>query len=311
MDPTSIVWYMSKRSIGDLSEVEDAISRVSSELEDERERRAVRLCQYSAIEDDLRRRFIHAEKSYILTSRHLYTGSNRKTTQQSIPNSDSLQSSRYYEQVMDRLQSKTKLFPGIVVRQQADLCRAMHRMELLEKELDHVKDWHVATIRILSQQQKVVLEEKQQMEMNFMNQICATEQECKLLHDKFESLREWKSNVQEKLQIPQEPLSTSSTELDDLSDVDEEISVNDQMSMQEGRQRVPWRTILCRKISKSSLFPPALSPKVHYLRQTSESSSNAGRKVHNSAPHLVLPSQPRSIRRFQSEDRERIMELLS
>lgn len=316
MDPTAIVWSMSNRSFGDLSDLEESISLISSELEDERERRAVRLCQYSAIEDDLRRRYIHAEKSYILTSRHLHTGSTRKTGQQSLPNSDCLQSSRYYEQVMDRLQSKTKLFPGIVVRQQADLCRAMHRMELLEKELDHIKDWHVATIRILSQQQKEVLEEKQQMEMSYMNQICAAEQECKLLHDKFESLREWKYNVQEKLQIPQEPLSTSSTELDDLSDGEEEISVNDQTAIEERKQRLPWQTILCRIRSKSSLFPPALSSKIQHLRQTSESrslggNSNAGKKIHNSAPHLVLPSQPRSIRRFQSEDRERIMVLLS
>jgi hypothetical protein len=316
MEPTAIVWVMTKTNIGDLSVIGDSISRVSSELEDERERRAVRLCQYSTIEDDLRRRFLQAEKNYILTSRQLHTDCKRRADiTQPVPASESLQSSRYYEQVMDRLQSKTKLFPGIVIRQQADLCRSLHRIELLHKELDHVRDWHMATIRILIQQQKELLEEKQLMEMNFLNKICAAERECKLLHEKFDTLRKWKSHVQEKHQTSPEALSTGSTELDDLSDVEDEACVTAQTGREEKKQRTPWRTMLCKKISKSSLFPTMSTEMQPHRRSTSDSSSlgvncSVAKKANHSVAHLMLPSQP-SIRRFQTEDRQRMMELLS
>jgi hypothetical protein len=181
------------RSIQDLDQ---AIAQVASDLEDIREKRSVLRLQYGSKEDVLR-----AQKN--------------KLDQRWIKRRNVAKPHEYAE-FMEKMHNKTKLFPGIVVRQQADLCRALHQMEALEQELAGVKDLQVETLRVMYQQMKQLSEEKDRIELEYMNKLCTVEQEL-------DEIRERRNNFISKIGLEErESMSTAST-ADEESEEDEPV----------------------------------------------------------------------------------------
>lgn len=138
-----------------LEEIENTMAQVASDLEDLRERRAVRVFQYEQKEQVLHQRINKLDQRWIKRR------SERKPHE--------------YAEAMEKLQGKEKLIPSRVIRQQADLCRSFHLLEVLEQDVDRIKDQHVEIIIFLHQQIKEMHEEKDKLELDYMNKLCIAE----------------------------------------------------------------------------------------------------------------------------------------
>lgn len=125
------------------------MAQVASDLEDLREKRAVRVFLYEQKELVLRQRMNKLDQRWIMRC------GERKAHE--------------YTEAMEKVQGKQKLIPSRVIRQQADLCKAFHQLEVLEQDVDHIKDRHRETIRVLHQQIKEMNEQKDELELTYLN----------------------------------------------------------------------------------------------------------------------------------------------
>lgn len=140
-----------------IEEIEEAMARASSDLEDLREKRGVRLYQYGAKEDILRQEINKLEQRWIKRRPALKP--------------------REYAEAVEKVQGKEQHIPGLVLRQQADLCQKLHLLETMEQEVERLKDQNADIICYLNEQIKEVNEENDKMELQFMNKLCFAEGE--------------------------------------------------------------------------------------------------------------------------------------
>mmetsp|Transcript_18927 Transcript_18927/g.31331 ORF Transcript_18927/g.31331 Transcript_18927/m.31331 type:complete len:272 (-) Transcript_18927:186-1001(-) len=151
---------MSNRSI---QEIDETMAQVASDLEDLREKRAVMIFQYEQKED------VWHQRINKLDQRWIKRRSERKPHE--------------YVDAMDKLQGKQKLIPSKVIRKQADLCKSFHMMEVLDQEVDRIKDQHGETICLLHEQIKEINDEKDKLELDYLNKLCAAEGELNEVRD--------------------------------------------------------------------------------------------------------------------------------
>mmetsp|Transcript_20870 Transcript_20870/g.23841 ORF Transcript_20870/g.23841 Transcript_20870/m.23841 type:complete len:255 (-) Transcript_20870:295-1059(-) len=158
-----------------LDKVYSLIAQTASDLEDLKEKRAVQLYQYGEKEDIIRIKINKLEQRWIKRR------SNFKL--------------RDYTNAMEKINRKRRLVPGMVISQQASVCRSLHLMEVLDQDLDLMKDQHLEIIRLMHEQIKLMQEEKDNMELQYLNKLCNKEKQCKELkakQAKLEDLRqEW------------------------------------------------------------------------------------------------------------------------
>lgn len=148
-----------------IEEIEEAVARVASDLEDLREKRAVRLFQYGAKEDILCQEINKLEQRWI------------KRRPAFKP--------REYAEAIEKVQGKEQHIPGLVLRQQADLCQKFHLLETMEQEVDRLKDQNAEIIWYLNEQIKEANEENDKCELESMNKLCIAEAELNEVKEKY------------------------------------------------------------------------------------------------------------------------------
>lgn len=260
------------RSVQDL---DNAIAQVASDLEDIREKRSVLRLQYGSKEDLLR-----AEKN--------------KLDQRWIRRRNVAKPHEYVE-FMEKMHNKTKLFPGIVVRQQADLCRALHQMEAMEQELAGVKDLQVETLRVMYQQIKQMCDEKDRMELEYMNKLCTAEEELNEIRDRSNKFLS-KIGLEER-----ESMSTAST-------ADEESEEDEPVEPQRPPVLSGLRSMFSRTPSTNT-FGNSRTASSKALGTSRESELTARRRYPTNQPFVPPPQL--ELRHIGLVDRQRMIDLLT
>lgn len=254
-----------------IEEIDEAVAQVASDLEDMREKRAVVRLQNDSKEDILRKKMNKLDQRLIKRR--------------------SLLKPHEYTEIMEKLQTKQKLVPGMVIRQQAELVRSLHLLEALEKELDHTKDQQMETYRILNFQIKQMHCETDMMELSLMNKLCIAEQELNTVKEQY-------THFMQKivgLELQQDSMSTTYS-LCTLEDEDE-----------DEEQQQPVKSPSPRFRLKSMFFrsPQAKTPEKQSDAASRRRSSSSARQCFTSPP----PREQRDIR--QLTDRQRMLELLT
>eukprot|EP00546_Thalassionema_frauenfeldii_P004872 CAMPEP_0178926584 /NCGR_PEP_ID=MMETSP0786-20121207/18629_1 /TAXON_ID=186022 /ORGANISM="Thalassionema frauenfeldii, Strain CCMP 1798" /LENGTH=197 /DNA_ID=CAMNT_0020601753 /DNA_START=9 /DNA_END=599 /DNA_ORIENTATION=- len=140
-----------------IEEIDLSIAQVASDLEDLREKRAVKVFQYDEKEDVIHRKINKLEQRWIKRR------SNFKLHD--------------YTEAMEKVNQKERIIPGMVISQQASVCRSLHLIEALEQDLDRLKDQNVEIIRFVHEQIKLLQEEKDKVELEYLNKLCIKESE--------------------------------------------------------------------------------------------------------------------------------------
>jgi len=181
-----------------VDKLEVLIAQTASDLEDLREKRAVKLYQYGEKEDIIRLKINRLEQRWIKRR------SNFKL--------------RDYTDAMEKINRKRRLVPGMVISQQASVCRSLHLMEVLDQDLDLMKDQHLEIIRLIHEQIKLMQDEKDNMELVYLNKLCTKETECKDLKAKQAKLEDKRQEWLEKISAS----TVSTTESYDEGEVEVE-----------------------------------------------------------------------------------------
>mmetsp|Transcript_4493 Transcript_4493/g.6483 ORF Transcript_4493/g.6483 Transcript_4493/m.6483 type:complete len:259 (-) Transcript_4493:156-932(-) len=144
--------------------IDGFIAQVASDLEDLREKRAVKVFQYDEKEDIIHRKINKLEQRWIKRR------SNFKLHD--------------YTEAMEKVNQKERLIPGMVINQQSSVCRSLHLMEVLEQDLDRLKDQNAEIIRFTQEQIIRLQEEKGKVEVAYLNKLCSKEAELEDVKEK-------------------------------------------------------------------------------------------------------------------------------
>jgi hypothetical protein len=258
-----------------IPEIDATMAQVASDLEDLREKRAVLVFQYEQKELVLRQRMNKLDQRWI------------KRRGERKPHE--------YTEAMEKVQGKEKLIPSTVIRQQADLCRAFHQLEVLEQDVDHVKAHLRETIRLLHQQIKEIHDQKDELELTYLNKLCTAEGELNEIRDQHR-----KCMVKQNLDWAEKEESMSTTvnteSLDEEDSGEEDFEPVDRGTrIMGGIRGLMWGTL--RKRNNVSTPAPAST-------KTPEKRQRSNCKAFTPPP---LPANPRVIKTC---DRQRMVELL-
>jgi phage shock protein A len=268
---------MRNRSI---PEIDATMAQVASDLEDLREKRAVLVFQYEQKELVLRQRMNKLDQRWIKRR------SDRKPHE--------------YTEAMEKVQGKQKLIPSRVIRQQADLCRSFHQLEVLEQDVDHIKDRHRETIRLLHQQIKEIHDQKDELELTYMNKLCTAEGELNEIRDQYS-----KFMVKQNLAWVEKEESMSFT-VNTLDSLDEEDSceedfepVDRSTTIMGGIRTLMWGSSSRKGNNTAAVSTPAPAP-----AKTPEKRRRACSKA-------FTPPPPRNNPRvIKTSDRQHMVEVL-
>lgn len=217
---------MAKTAPDAIEEIDGSIAQAVSDLEDLREKRAVKVFQYDEKEDIIRRKINKLEQRWIKRR------SNFKLHD--------------YTEAMEKINQRERLIPGMVISQQASVCRSLHLMEVLEQDLDRLKDQNTEIIRFTHEQIKRLQEDKDKVELEYLNKLCS--EEAKLEDLKTKQTKLFEDTGCELLE--KDSTSTALTiESDDETEKEMHTVVKDPL---------PLRTI--RKFFNRSEKQPSLNP---------------------------------------------------
>lgn len=89
-----------------------------------------------------------------------------------------------YTETMNKVSAETEnVDPSYVVRIQAQLCKAMHSMGILEHQLSLVKDSTAIFVKKIKDGISGIVEDKSQMELRVMNQLLAVDNEKRSMEE--------------------------------------------------------------------------------------------------------------------------------
>lgn len=244
-----------------IEEIDLSIAQVASDLEDLREKRAVKVFQYDEKEDVIHRKINKLEQRWIKRR------SNFKLHD--------------YTEAMEKVNQKERMIPGMVISQQASVCRSLHLIEVLEQDLDRLKDQNVEIIRFVHEQIKLLQEEKDKVELEYLNKLCTKESEV-------EDLKVKQTKLCEEMGYELSEKSSACTALTTESDDDFEapVTVDDRLTT-----RNIWK--IFRRAEKQPTPFPLTALKEHN-----------GKKTIIKASFAAPPSRCRDIKQC---DRQRIV----
>jgi hypothetical protein len=183
-----------------MKDVEELMAQTMSDLEDLREKSSVLRLQYAEKEEVIRRKILRLDQQWVIKR------SSFKLHE--------------YTDAMEKLQGGKKFVPVRITAKQAELCQKLHTIEVMEQELDRLKDQNVEILRLMSQQIKEQTQNKDQMELDFMNKLCSAEADLDSI--KQNRNKHIEKSASSDLEEKRSTTTDTSSSDDSFSEVDEE-----------------------------------------------------------------------------------------